>query len=147
MDDAKCCSGAGINKKRVIFGGLLAGLVISVGEFGLNFVLLGKEWAVVMASLNRPPVGGKAVLLLNLMCFAFGTALVGMYTAIRPRFGAGPQTAIKVGVVAWFFAYVLAFGWSYVMSVYPAKVYFLTIAWSFLEINLAALVGGWAYKE
>lgn len=144
---SECCGGVHTNKIRILIGGILAGLVISAGEFVLNVVLLGNEWAVVMASLNRPPVGGNAIVLLNLMCFAFGIALVGMYAAIRPRFGAGPQTAIKVGTVAWFFAYVLAFGWSYVMSVYPAKVYFVTIAWAFLEINAAAVAGAWLYKE
>ena len=42
-----------INLGRVLIGGLVAGIIINVGEFILNGVLLEEEMNAAMAALNR----------------------------------------------------------------------------------------------
>ena len=37
-----------VNLSRVIWVGLLAGLILNLGEFTLNEVLLGKQWESVV---------------------------------------------------------------------------------------------------
>ncbi len=43
-----------INWNGVILGGILAGIIIDVGEYVLHGVLLGPEWREVMEALGRP---------------------------------------------------------------------------------------------
>ena len=43
-----------INMGRVILGGLLAGLIINIGEFVLNIAVLGRLWDEALQALNRP---------------------------------------------------------------------------------------------
>ena len=43
-----------INLGRVVIGGLLAGLIINIGEFILNGLLLEEQMNAAMAALNKP---------------------------------------------------------------------------------------------
>ena len=45
-----------INLGRVTIGGLLAGLIINIGEYVLHGVLIAEEMNAAMAALNRPPI-------------------------------------------------------------------------------------------
>ena len=83
-----------INIVRVILGGLLAGLVLNIGEFLVNGLILGEQWAAVTAARNLPPMSGGAMASLVVLNFVVGIAIVWLYAAIRPRYGAGPKTAI-----------------------------------------------------
>ena len=44
-----------INGTRVILGGQLAGVVINVGEYLVNGLLLADRWAAGMKALGRSP--------------------------------------------------------------------------------------------
>ena len=48
---------ARINVKGVVIGGLLAGLIINIGETILNIPVLGAQLEAAMKALNLPPVG------------------------------------------------------------------------------------------
>ena len=50
-----------INAGRVLLGGLLAGLVINVGEFILNEPLLGDQWAFLMESMGLEAPSGATI--------------------------------------------------------------------------------------
>jgi hypothetical protein len=95
-----------INMGRVILGGLLAGLIINIGEFVLNDPILGKDWAAVMKSIGKDPVGGSSVAIFVVFGFVLGLLMVWLYAAIRPRFGAGAKTAVCAGLVVWALAYL-----------------------------------------
>lgn len=136
-----------INIGRMMLGGLLAGLVLNVGEFLLNEPILGKEWAAAMEALNRPPISGSAIGWFVVLSFVLGIAIVWLYAAIRPRYGAGPKTAICAGLAVWFFVWLWGFGGSIVMGLYPTKLVVITVVWGLFEVPLAALAGAWLYKE
>ncbi len=96
----------GINLARVVLGGLLAGLVIDVGEFLFNGWLFAADMEAAMRQLNLPPPGGGAIATFLIMGFALGIATVWLYAAIRPRLGPGVSTALCAGATVWFLAYV-----------------------------------------
>src|SRR5262249_25853854 len=83
-----------INLGRVLLGGLVAGLIICAGQFVLNGIVLTSQWTAVMESIHRPVVGPSQIILFNILAFVEGIAAVWIYAAIRPRFGAGPKTAV-----------------------------------------------------
>ncbi|MFQ6084289.1 MAG: hypothetical protein ACE5WD_13155 [Candidatus Aminicenantia bacterium] len=138
---------AKINMVRVILGGLLTGLVVNIGEFLLNEPILGKEWETMMEALNLPPMGGSAMVWFVVTTFVLGIGIMWLYAAIRPRFGAGPKTAIFAGLAAWFFAWLIGFGSTIIMGLFPTKLVMITLVWGFFELPIASLAGAWLYKE
>jgi len=136
-----------INAGRVILGGLLAGLVLNIGEFLLNNTILGKQWEAAMQALNLPLMSGRAVVWFIVISFLMGIPMVWLYAAVRPRLGAGPKTALVTGLVVWFLVWLLGFGHSLVTGEYPTKLVWSSIIWGFFEVPIATLAGTWLYKE
>ncbi|MDA2938274.1 hypothetical protein MYX75_08440 [Acidobacteria bacterium AH-259-A15] len=136
-----------INLGRVILGGLLAGLILNVGEFILNEPILGRDWAAAMEALNQPPVGGSAIAWFVVMGFVLGMVLIWLYAAIRPRFGAGPKSAVIAGLAAWFFAYLYSAVGMGAMGLFPNRLLLIGIVWGLFELPIATLAGAWLYKE
>jgi hypothetical protein len=69
------------------------------------------------------------------------------YAAIRPRFGAGPRTALIASVFVWLLVSAWANLTSLALGLFPARLIAITMAWQALEIPLATLAGAWAYRE
>ena len=137
-----------INYARVVTGGLLAGLVINVGEFLLNEPILGDDWKTALEALGLPPATGGAIALFVIMCFVIGISAVWLYAAIHPRYGAGPKTAIRAGLAVWFLLWVLGFGITPLMhGLFPTRLVVVTWIWGFFEVPIAAVVGAWLYSE
>jgi hypothetical protein len=136
-----------INLARVVLGGLLAGLVINIGESVFNGWLFADEINAAMARLNLPPVGGTAVAVFVIMGFALGISAVWLYAAIRPRYGAGVNTALCAGSTVWFLAYVYPSVGFAMMGLFPTRLVLIGIVWGLAELLLAAVAGAWVYKE
>src|SRR5437870_2454167 len=96
-----------INWTRVILGGLVAGVIINVFESVLNGVILAKDMEAAISALGRQ-MGGGALALFIAWGFLVGIFAVWLYAAIRPRFGAGPKTALCAGAAVWGLGYLLA---------------------------------------
>jgi hypothetical protein len=137
----------GMNMSRVIVGGLAAGLVINIGEFILNGVILASSMASAMARLNLPPVGGSAIAMFVILGFALGILTVWLYAAIRPRYGIGPKTALCAGATVWFLAYLYPSVGMGAMGLFPTDLILIGLAWGLVEILIAALAGAWLYHE
>lgn len=136
-----------INWVRVVLGGLVAGFIINVGEFLLNEPILGRKWAAAMESLRQPPMGNQAITLFVVLGFVLGIGAVYLYTAIRPRYGAGPRTAVCAGLLVWFFAYVYNSVGMVAMGLFPKSLIVIGTLWGLLELPIATVVGAWLYKE
>ena len=137
-----------INVGRVVLGGLVAGLVLTILEYVLNEPILGKQWETAMAALNQPPISGGTLAWYVVLTFILGIAVVWLYAAIRPRFGAGPKTAIITGLAVWFFIWLWSFGGQMAtMDLFPIKLVWISIVWGLFEVPIATLVGAWLYKE
>jgi hypothetical protein len=137
----------GINVVRMVLGGLLAGLVINIGESTLNGWLLADDLQAAMTRLNLPAIGGSAIATFVVLGFALGIAIVWLYAAIRPRLGPGVNTALCAGSAAWFFAYAYPSIGFAVMGLFPTRLTVIGLAWGLGELLLAAVAGAWLYRE
>ena len=111
-----------INFNRVVRGGLLAGLILSIGDTILNHPLLGEQWKAAMDTLGKTSPDSGAVAWFIIMDFIVGVAMVWLYAAIRPRFGAGARTAVVTGLIVWFFAWFWNNGALMAMGTFPMKL-------------------------
>ena len=137
----------GINLGRVILGGLVAGLILNIGESVLNLVFLGNEWEQALRAINKSPVGGGAVGIMVVLGFGLGITAVWLYAAVRPRYGAGPRTAVCAGLFVWTLAYAWPSLSGMPMEVFPNRLFLISMLWGLLEVPLATVAGAWLYKE
>jgi hypothetical protein len=138
---------AGIRWSRVVTGGLVAGLIINIGETILNVPLAGEELAQALQARNLPPVGGAAIAYFVVMCFLLGILIVWMYAAVRPRLGPGPRTAMIVAVAAWFMTIVWSGGAQVAMGIMPLRLTLFALAWGLVEFLVGSLAGAKVYRE
>ena len=136
--------------KRVVLGGLLAGLVMNISEAALHAGILGSDTQALYKALNIPPPNPTQTLPL-LVALAFGMGIVSMwlYAAIQVHYGSRGKSVAITGVVVWF----LAHAWSGVYmaagyaGVFTARLAWIPVAWGLLEATLAILAGSFVYKQ
>lgn len=136
-----------MNTGKIIAGGLAAGLVINIVETIMNLSVLAGPMEDTLSALNLPAMGGGAMGGFIVLAFTMGILIVWTYAAIRPRFGPGPGTAMKAGLVIWIAFYVLGTGASVLMGMYTLHLYLITLAYTLVMMLAAAYVGGMVYKE
>jgi hypothetical protein len=136
-----------INVGRVLLGGLVAGLVLNIGEFLLNEVVLGSEMKADFARLGLPEPGGDFIAKAVAATFVLGAVIVFLYAAIKPQFGAGVKTAIWAGLFAWFFVYVYVGVIQGSMRLVSTKLILIGMVWGLLEYTIGAVAGASLYKE
>ena len=136
-----------INVGRVLLGGLLAGLVISIGNFLLNRVWLRDAMNVEFARLNLPEPGNDLIAKAVVLTFILGIAIVYLYAAIRPRFGAGAKTAIYAGLIAWFFAFLYTRVLLGMVLGMPVDLIVKGTVFGLIVYAIGAIAGAWLYKE
>ena len=136
-----------INFGRVLLGGLVAGVILNVGEWLLNGMVLHKEMEEFFKRCGFPQPGTNFLVIAVAITFVLGIVIVLGYAAIRPRFGPGPKTAIIAALFAWFGIYlyqnIIAFG----LGLVPAKMFVIALVWGLVEYILAAMAGASLYKE
>jgi len=129
-------------------GGLLAGLIINVVEYITNGVVLRESWGRAMQALGKPAaLSVGAIVIFNIWGFLLGIATVWLYAAIRPRYDAGPKTAIRAGVFTWAVAVFLTNLSNYPLGLFPARLLVVSSIVALVDIVVATLVGAWLYKE
>ena len=109
-----------MNIGRVIAGGLLAGLIVNIGETILNMVVLADDMQSALEARNLPAMTGAGIGVFVAMAFGLGILMVWLYAAIRPRFGPGPRTAVMAGLAIWLLVYVWGGIGDVVMGFMPA---------------------------
>jgi hypothetical protein len=136
-----------INYGRVILGGLVCGLILNIGEFVLNAVVLAEHMKTFNAAHNFKDPTGSQIGIVVALTFVLGIVIVLGYAAIRPRFGPGVKTAILAALFAWFGIYfyvgilfMVFFGISTGDTV-------LSLVWGLVEYSLATVAGAALYKE
>ncbi len=136
-----------INFGRVLLGGLVAGIVLNIGEYLLNDKVLAIQMGELFRRCGFPKPGVHFIVIAVVITFVLGIVIVLGYAAIRPRFGPGPKTAIIAGLFAWFgvvvYGSVIAAG----LGIIPTNTFALVLGWEIVEYLLAALIGAWLYKE
>ncbi len=137
-----------INLQRAILGGLVAGVVLNIGESLLNAVVLAPQMREYMVRHNLPADPGTNFLIVAvLLTFVLGIVIVWIYAAMRPRLGPGPKTAICAGLLAWFCVYLYSGIINAMILQVPTNSIILALVWGAVEYSVAAIAGAWLYKE
>jgi hypothetical protein len=136
-----------INTGRVVLGGLLAGLVLNIGEVILNDVVIGAQMKEFLARHNFAEPTSTFMIIAVGLTFLTGIVLVLGYACLRTRLGPGPKTAIIAGLFGWFGVYFYCGIVNSVLFGTPAGAIATTVAFGLVEYVLAALAGAWLYKE
>ncbi len=135
-----------INWTRVILGGLVAGVIINIFEFVLNGVILAKDMEAAMTALGRQ-VGGSALAMFTVWGFLVGIFAIWLYAAIRPRYGAGPKTALCAGAAVWGLGYLLASVTPIALHLFPRRLMAIGLAVGLVEVLVGTVAGAWLYRE
>jgi hypothetical protein len=136
-----------INMGRVLLGGLVAGLILNIGEWVLNGIVLAKDMKDFFAKCNLPEPGPSFLVIAVAVTFLLGIVIVFGYAAIRSRFGPGPKTAIIAAVLAWFCVYLYQNAIGFGLGIVPMRLLVIALAWGLVEYILATLAGAALYKE
>jgi hypothetical protein len=140
---------ASINTGKVVTGGLVAGVVANAVDFVTNNYVLAAEWQtwasqhnIDPASLTSPSIAGTWIV----VDFFFGLLLVWTYAAMRPRFGAGVQTAVIAGLTIYLAPTVVLFGFT-MMGMLSWGLFVKGSCAAIVSTFGAAIVGAALYKE
>lgn len=132
------------NWRQVILGGLLAGVVINAGELTLHRVVLQERWTAAFAALGKHPTGWTMFIPAN---FQVGLITVWLYARLQSRYGPGPRTGVRAGLLIWAIFWVIPTMALVPLQLFPNQLLFLLIAGGVINANLAALLGAWVYNK
>ena len=135
-----------INVGRVILGGLLAGLLMTVSEYVLNTYVVAAETSEVLQRLGLAQISSNQIVGFVILTFVLGIVLIWIYAAMRPRFGAGVKTAVVAAVTVWLLGMLSAAG-DVIVGVMSADSMIVPGVWSLVETIVAAIAGAWVYQE
>src|SRR6266853_6765555 len=129
-----------INLGRVISGGIVAGIVGNILGYLVDGVILAPQWAASMRALGRPDFSVTQLVAFNIIGLAYGIFAVWLYAAIRPRYGAGPNTAVCAGMAVWVAGVLLPnAGFMGAAGLFPTNLTAMTTAAGVIEWALAAV--------
>jgi len=137
-----------INLKGVIIGGLVAGVVLNIIDFVLFTVILKNEMAAMMQAMGKPATMATGTIAwFTFVDFLFGIFLVWVYAAVRPRYGAGPATAIKAGLIGWVATGLFHALFEWPMGMMPHNTLVLITLVALVQQPLAVVLGAKYYTE
>ena len=137
-----------INWSRVFLGGLLAGVVLIVLGAVADSMYLGKLWDPTLEAMGHPLQRSVGIIIFFIVSsFVLGIMAVWLYSAIRPRYGAGAKTAVCAGLAFWALVSLIPNATFGFMGLFPANV-LMTDSLTYLVVFVVAtLLGAWVYKE
>ena len=136
-----------INLRRVLLGGIVAGLIINAGEFILNGIWLRPHIEADMKRMNLTPPGNGFAVLAVALTFAFAMLAVLLYAMIRSRLGPGPKTALVIALILWFCVYAYSGTVNMMLISVPPRLILMILAWGMVEYPLGVLAGAALYKD
>jgi hypothetical protein len=138
-----------MNWRRILYGGLAAGLLMSVVDFLVGTFVLAPRYARYqeIGIFLKEPRLPLFPLLWVLGTFAEGLLLAWLYAAVRPRLGPGPKTAVLVALAVGLMAHVPL---NFSMATWGIQGRFLPFVWmlsGLAQFLLGTLLAGFIYKE
>jgi hypothetical protein len=139
-----------INMQRLALGGAAAAVVIFLITGVINGALLSSQfesWMHEMGSLAHPPAQSVSMSLWTLMCVIYGMCGTWLYVAIRPRYGAGPKTALLAGFVLWIVSKLATALDLIALGIVPQPIIVAQLIGGLVTIVAGVFVGAWIYRE
>ena len=137
-----------INTGRVILGGIIAGIVANILGVLVDGVILAPQWAAAMKALGKGDFSTNQLIAFNVVGLIYGVFAVWLYAAIRPRYGAGPKTALLAGLAVWVAGVLLPnAAFMGVAGLFPTDLTAMTTLAGAVEWAAAILAGAALYTE
>lgn len=137
-----------MNVGRAVLGGLVTGLILNIGEFILNGFILAKDMEEFFRRCGFPPEPKPSFFIIAIVItWVLGIVIVIGYAAIRPRFGAGPKTAVIAALFAWFGVYLYQNAIAFGLGIVPPRLVVIALVWGLVEYIIATIAGAAVYKE
>ena len=138
----------GINRRRVVFGGIAAGIVMNILDAVTNGVLMLSELqanAVRLGLDPRAPETPFGILILGATDFVYGLVMVWLYAVLATRYGLGWRSAlVSAGVVFLSTIGILA-GFALMRVLTPWLLLQMSVAGA-VTLAAGALVGARVYR-
>ena len=139
-----------MNTGRLIAAGLLAGLVLNMGEAALHGAVFADSTAAAMKALGRDIVASGSDTA-QLVAITFVQGLLGMllYAAVQPRWKPGAGTAARIGLILWILSavYSAVYLSAGLAGLLPLDVAWGPVAYELILYPLAFVAGSLVYKE
>jgi len=137
-----------MNSPRIIAGGLVAGFVMNAIDAATNAIFLARQWdiAALILNIDMQTIGPLSTIGWVTVDFLAGISLVWLYASIRPRFGAGPKTAVLAGLAVWFITRLMFSSYVF-MGVFPLSLIATSSLGSLVAAVAGALAGCALYSE
>lgn len=113
----------------------------------MNGYILEKDWEAAMRSLGKQPIGMQPVAVFLALGFLLGITAVWIYAAVRPRLGAGPKTAICIGLIVWILTSLFTTLGQLPTGNFPNRLLIMPLVWGLVELPLGTVAGAWLYRE
>ncbi len=137
-----------VNFGRILLAGVVAGILYFLGDGLVHGVLLKQQWAIILSAINIDPERAmNSPAIYGMYDLAKGLAVMWVYAAIRPRFGAGPKSAFLAGLAVWFLTVPVPLLGLLPMKFFGPDFVAQWAAYDIVPMLLGALVGGWLYRE
>jgi uncharacterized PurR-regulated membrane protein YhhQ (DUF165 family) len=137
-----------MNVRRLILGGLVAGMVFNLVDYLVDVVMLGAEWSEGFKALGHNGFSTNQLIGSGVTGLVGGTVAVWIYVGIRPRFGAGPKTAIYAGLAVWIVGILLPnLIFMRIFGLFPSHLTLMTTFGALAEAVSGAVAGAAIYKE
>lgn len=136
-----------MNFGRVFLGGLLAGLILNIGEFVLNTKVLGPQMMAFFSQHGFKDPGSNFIIVAVVMTFLLGIVAVWLHALIRPRMGPGVKTAIVAALILWFAVYLYTGVINMFLFAIPMNMMIIGFVWGLVEYIIATIAGAWLYTE
>jgi hypothetical protein len=135
-----------VNWGRVLLGGIVAGVVIGLVDYVVNTYFWAQQDDAFLKRLgiHLRPGAIPVFLLLDLL---LGIAAIWAYSVARPRYGAGPKTAVITGLGVWFIGSVLPDVARWANGILYTKMTCAEVGLDLVTIVVASLIGASLYKE
>jgi hypothetical protein len=135
---------------RIVLAGLLAGLVLNIGEGVLHGVVLAGPTAEAMTALGRTGVSSSPAGLAMLFAITFAQGIVGvwLYVLLAMRGVTRGRAAVVAGLTLWVLSalYAAVYFSAGFPGVMPANVIWWPVVWELVEFPLAIFVGALVCK-
>ena len=133
-----------VNWRRIILGGMIAGVIINAIEYCAHAILLRDAWTAAFNALGKNPTGWSTFIPANFLVGIFG---VWGYALLCKRYGPGLKTAVRTALALWVIFWVIPIMGLQPLDLFPNNLLFSVIAIGLLDSMLGIVMGAAIYKE
>jgi hypothetical protein len=139
-----------INVRRVLLGGIVAGLVMFVADGFIHGKLLQPHWMEAMRAAGRSvehEEHGSDMLFFVAFELLRGLATAWVYAVFRTHYGPGPRTAVCAAVAVWAMMFPIFFLQEIPLGFYGTTLLGLWSVYELIPSAAAGLIAGALYKD